>query len=179
MHWFYHFFDSDFKFSDDELLIEFSVDNGWLCRPLCCQFFQKEYDIFLYWNYAVDWDEFLKIAKNFFGEENPPSYTEIVKSRKFYDYLNQIAPLKFQKLTDVQAQAVRKLYQKKLPAVENIPIGCDGFSYRIKIYGESVQKYSAWCIMPVQWKELAEIIEFSMKIIQPRPLEQYTVRGLE
>ena len=106
------------------------------------------------------------------------SYTEMKKSKAFYDYLNQMHPLKSEKLTSKQAETVRKLYQKKLPAVENMPRGCDGHSYLIKIYSESVQKYHSWCIMPEQWAEMVKIITFSMKIIQPEPIEQYLASGL-
>ena len=179
MRWFYNFFDdSDFKFSDDDLLIEFSVDTFWKYRPLYCQFFQRENEIFLYWNYTLDLNEILEAKKNFFGETDSISYTEMMKSKDFYDYLNQIYPMKSEKLTKKQAEAVRNLYQEKLPSVENIPRGCDGFSYRVKIYGDSVQKYYSWCIMPVQWVKLAKIIRFSMEIIQPEPMEQYIVKGL-
>ena len=176
--WSNEFFDSDFKFSADELLMEFYVQTFWKYRPLCCQFFQKGNDIFLYWNYDFDFDEIIEAERIFSGENQLLSYTEMKKSKAFYDYLNQIHPPKSVKLTEQQAETVRKLYQEKLPAVENVPRGCDGHSYLMKIYGESVQKYHSWCIMPEQWAELAKLIAFSMEIIQPEPVEQYLANGL-
>ena len=172
------FWNSDFKFSDNELLMEFYVRTFWKYRPLCCQFFQKENDIFLGWNYDFNIDEIINAERIFSGENHFLSFEEMKKSKAFYDYLNQIQPPKFKKLKEKQAETVRKLYHEKLPAVENAPRGRDGYSYLIKIYGESVQKYSSWCIMPKQWTELAKIIEFSMEIIQPEPIEQYLANRL-
>lgn len=173
------FGDYDFK-TDDELLLYLEITSSFF--P--CVFFKiyrnKNNDFIVYWRKKLDDNEFFTRLDNELSDiiKHTENINELYQTTEYKAFLNKHSPINKAVLNDYQKTLVTDLINNGLNKEVDMPHGCDGHSYMLKLYYPEPERFYCWCILPKEWKYLEDVINFLVKEVAGLDYSKYGIKGI-
>jgi len=160
--------ESLFQFGEGKRLLTLKTMPCWArFKPVLYQAYENaDGEIILYWKDGMT-------VFRIWEEVNEISLSEFHSNPELHSMLNQKFPPEQRKLSEEQAQIIRRLYHEKLETDVREIYGYDGTGFYLRIEGEPPADYEGWSYMVKEWELFVELTAICADVSEPEEKRFY------